>query len=195
MLQELAELQCEVRTPVCLDESLETVDDVRRAIDLGSLKIANIKIQRVGGFGDALAIYEICREHGIPVWVGTMPELGIGQAQGMALATLRHCLYPTDVEASLRWFRDDIIEPFLEVEDGCMQPRRRFGFEVSETKLKIRGCAETSELRHELTRRTFFPHSLPAWRAAKERLIIDTHLEVWTLDPKFPFAPSGAAEP
>ena len=83
MLQELAELQCKVRTPVCLDESLETEDDVRRAIRLGSMKIANIKIQRVGGFA-ALAIYEICKEHGIPVWVGTMPELGIGQAQGMA---------------------------------------------------------------------------------------------------------------
>ena len=118
MLQELAQLQCKVRTPVCLDESLESEADVRRAIELGSMKIANIKIQRVGGFGPALAIYEICKEHGIPVWVGTMPELGIGQAQGMALATLSHCVYPTDVEASLRWFRDDIIHPYLEVRDG-----------------------------------------------------------------------------
>jgi o-succinylbenzoate synthase len=138
MLRELAALQREVRTPVCLDESLETEGDLRRAIDLGSLKIANIKIQRVGGFRNALAIYEICREHMIPVWVGTMPELGIGQAQGMAFATLRDCTFPTDVEASLRWFQDDIIDPFLEVTDGFMQPSHSpgLGFEVSDSKLR-----------------------------------------------------------
>lgn len=138
MLRELATLQREVRTPVCLDESLETEEDLRRAIDLGSLKIANIKIQRVGGFRNALAIYEICRENMIPVWVGTMPELGIGQAQGMALATLRDCTYPTDVEASLRWFQDDIIDPLLEVTDGYMQPSTSpgLGFKISESKLR-----------------------------------------------------------
>jgi O-succinylbenzoate synthase len=101
------------------------------------LKIANIKIQRVGGFTNALSIYEICRQNMIPVWVGTMPELGIGQAQGMALATLRDCTYPTDVESSLRWFRDDIISPMLEVIDGCFCPPRGagLGFEVDESKL------------------------------------------------------------
>jgi O-succinylbenzoate synthase len=137
MLEELAELQKQVRTPVCLDESLESVSDVRRAISLGSMKIANIKIQRVGGFRNALAVYEVCREHGIPVWVGTMPELGIGQAQGMALATLPHCTYPTDVEASLRWFRDDIISPYLDVKDGYLQPSPSpgLGFDVDTGKL------------------------------------------------------------
>ena len=109
MLRELAELQRQVRTPVCLDESLETVDDLSEAMNLGSLRIANIKIQRVGGFTNALTIYEMCRRDGIPVWVGTMPELGIGQVQAMHFGTLSHCQFPTDVEASLRWFRDDII--------------------------------------------------------------------------------------
>lgn len=138
MLEELAELQRSVRTAVCLDESLETTADVHRAIELGSMKIANIKIQRVGGFGPALAIYEICKQHNIPVWVGTMPELGIGQAQGMALGTLSHCAYPTDVEASLRWFRDDIIAPFLEVRGGCLHPPSSpgLGFEIDDAKLK-----------------------------------------------------------
>jgi o-succinylbenzoate synthase len=60
----------------------------------------------------------ICREHGIPAWVGTMPELGIGQAQGAALASLSNFVYPTDVEASDRWFRDDIISPGIQVRDG-----------------------------------------------------------------------------
>ena len=143
MFEQLAELQRNVRTPVCLDESLETIDDVRRAIQLGSMKIANIKIQRVGGFTNALAIYEICKASEIPVWIGTMPELGIGQAQGMALATLSHCAFPTDVEASLRWFRDDIITPVLDVEDGCLHPRPSpgLGFEVDQGKLEKYGVS------------------------------------------------------
>jgi O-succinylbenzoate synthase len=138
MLAELAELQRNVQTPVCLDESLESEADLRRAISFGSLKIANIKIQRVGGFGPALAIYDICRSHGIPVWVGTMPELGVGQAQGMALGTLEHCTFPTDVEASLRWFRDDIIDPLLEVANGCLYPRDTpgLGFDLDEHKVR-----------------------------------------------------------
>lgn len=146
MLSELAELQAKVRTPVCLDESLESEDDLRRAISLGSLKIANIKIQRVGGFAPALSIYELCRQAGIPVWVGTMPELGIGQAQGMALATLSHCVYPTDVEASSRWFRDDIITPLLEVKDGCLHPDPSpgLGFEISNEKLERYAVARQS---------------------------------------------------
>ena len=137
MLGESAELQRQVATPVCLDESLETVDDLRRAIALGSLQIANIKIQRVGGFSNALTIYEVCRRHDIPVWVGTMPELGVGCAQGLALATMSHCSYPTDVEASLRWFRDDIIAPLLEVRDGYLQPLPDpgLGFAVDRAKL------------------------------------------------------------
>lgn len=138
MLSELAQLQKKVITPICLDESLETEQNLHEAIALGSLKIANIKIQRVGGFTPALAIYETCRRNGIPVWIGTMPELGIGQAQGMHLATLEYCQYPTDVEASLRWFCDDIITPFLEVKDGCLYPPpgAGLGFEVREAKLQ-----------------------------------------------------------
>jgi O-succinylbenzoate synthase len=138
MFEELAELQKQVRTPICLDESLETPNDVLRAISLGSMRIANIKIQRVGGFRAALTIHDLCKERGVPVWVGTMPELGIGQAQAMHLATLPNCLYPTDVEASLRWFRDDIISPLLEVRDGCLYPPSRpgLGFDVDEAKLR-----------------------------------------------------------
>lgn len=132
MLEETAELQRRVKTPVCLDESLESAEDVRRAVELGSMRIANIKIQRVGGYSGALAVYEACREAGIPVWVGTMPELGIGCAQGVALAALPHCQFPTDVEASLRWFRDDIVEPLIEVRDGMIEVRE---FAVDEGKL------------------------------------------------------------
>lgn len=117
-LEALAQLQAEVHTPICLDESLESADDLRRAIALGSLRIANFKIQRVGGFHHALEMLAICHEHNLPAWVGTMPELGIGQAQGVALASLDGFVYPTDVEASLRWFRDDIITPLVTVHGG-----------------------------------------------------------------------------
>jgi o-succinylbenzoate synthase len=120
-LEELAELQRHVQTPICLDESLHSADQLRLAIELGSLRIANFKIQRVGGFYHALEMDRICREHGIPAWVGTMPELGIGQAQGAALASLANFVYPTDVEASDRWFQDDIVSPFIRVRNGSIE--------------------------------------------------------------------------
>jgi len=137
MLEESAALQRAVRTPVCLDESLESLADLDRAIELKAFRIANIKIQRVGGFRNALRIYRRCREAGLGIWIGTMPELGIGQAQGAAMSSLPGCGYPTDVEASLRWFRDDIIEPVLQVRNGwiAMPDAPGFGIAVSPEKL------------------------------------------------------------
>src|SRR5204863_5557493 len=107
-------------------------------IALGALRIANFKIQRVGGFHRALEMYKICLVNGIPAWVGTMPELGIGQAQGAALASLDGFVYPTDVEAGARWFRDDIIAPPLEVRDGWIDlpPGAGLGYSVDNAKLR-----------------------------------------------------------
>jgi len=113
-----ARLQELLHTPLCLDESASTPAQVREAIRLGSCKIVNIKIQRVGGLAGALEIHRICARAGIPVWGGTMPELGIGGGQTLHLCTLPNFLYPTDVEASRRWFIEDIIEPLIEVERG-----------------------------------------------------------------------------
>ena len=136
--EDSAELQRRVRTPVCLDESLERPDDVPRAAALGACRIANIKIQRVGGLANALKVYRLCREAGLGVWVGTMPELGVGCAAGAALATLSGCGFPTDVEASARWFRDDVIEPWIEVKNGTIQMPRGpgLGYAVDAKKLK-----------------------------------------------------------
>jgi o-succinylbenzoate synthase len=136
-LEDSATLQRALRTPICLDESLETFADLERAAALGSFRIANIKIQRVGGFRNALKLYHRCRALGLSIWMGTMPELGIGQAQGAAMAALDGCDYPTDVEASLRWFRDDIIDPFLEVRDGliAMPETPGLGYFVNPEKL------------------------------------------------------------
>lgn len=119
-LQGHAHLRKILRTPICLDESADDPEAVRRAIQLGSCAIVNIKIQRVGGLKNAVAIHDECRAAGIPVWAGTMPELGIGSIQTAHLAGLEGFAYPTDVESSLRWFVDDIIDPVLQVRDGCI---------------------------------------------------------------------------
>jgi o-succinylbenzoate synthase len=137
-LEDSAELQSQVSTPVCLDESLHSAQQLQRAIELGSFRIANFKIQRVGGFAPALEMYSICRQHGIRAWVGTMPELGVGQAQAAALATLDGFVFPTDVEASDRWYRDDIIQPWIEVRNGmiCLPEAPGLGFDLDLAKVK-----------------------------------------------------------
>jgi O-succinylbenzoate synthase len=136
-LEESAELQQRVQTPICLDESLETLEQLQEAIRLGSFRIANFKIQRVGGFYRALEMDDICRKHGITAWVGTMPELGIGQAQGAALASLDNFVYATDVEASDRWFQDDIVNPFIQVRNGTIDLPSKPGLGVSVDRAKI----------------------------------------------------------
>ena len=110
-LDGLAALQEAVTTPVCLDESAETPEQTAEAIRRGACRIVNLKLQRVGGFGPALAIHDLCHEHGVACWVGTMPELGVGQAHGIHLAALANCKYPTDIEPSARWFVDDYVVP------------------------------------------------------------------------------------
>ncbi len=146
-LEDMAILQRAVRTPVCLDESLDTAEQLRRAIELKSFRIANFKIQRIGGFHNALRMIRICRENGVQAWVGTMPELGIGQAQGAALASLDGFVFPTDVEASTRWFQDDIISPFLQVRNGYIDlpAAPGLGYAVDPQKL----------LKYQLARRAF----------------------------------------
>jgi O-succinylbenzoate synthase len=113
-----ARLQGILSTPVCLDESAADPATVERAIEMKSCRIVNIKIQRVGGLLAAKEIHDCCQAHGIPVWGGTMPELGVGSAQTVHLSTLPNFLYPTDVQSSLRWFVDDCIEPLLEAHAG-----------------------------------------------------------------------------
>ena len=115
-----AMLQAAMRTPVCLDESAEDINRVIRALAMKSCRIVNIKVQRVGGLANAKAVHDLCAASGIPVWAGTMPELGIGAAQTLHCATLPGFVFPTDVESSLRWFADDIIEPLITVRNGII---------------------------------------------------------------------------
>jgi len=109
-----AALQRAIETPICLDETAEDPERALAAIERGACRIINLKLQRVGGFGPARAIHDLCWQHGIDCWVGSMPELGIGQAHGIHLATLPNCKYPSDLAPSARWFVDDYAVPRIE---------------------------------------------------------------------------------
>jgi O-succinylbenzoate synthase len=138
-LDGLGLLQQAVITPVCLDESADTHEQTAEAIRRGACRIVNLKIQRVGGLGPARAIHDLCHQNGIACWVGSMPELGIGQAFGIHLASLANCKYPTDVEPSARWFVDDYVVPPLELSaPGVFKVPSRpgLGFQVDAAKVR-----------------------------------------------------------
>jgi O-succinylbenzoate synthase len=137
-LEGAAMLQRRVRTPVCLDESIETAELAEQAIRMGSCRIVNMKLQRVGGLTEALRIVEVCRSAGVPLWMGTMPELGVGSAQALALAASPAFVLPTDVEPSRRWYVDDILTPELGIsQDGfiCPPPGSGWRYEVDQSKV------------------------------------------------------------
>jgi len=110
-----AALQREIATPICLDESIHSAGDARKAIAAGACKIINIKLGRVGGFTAAQRVHDVCRERKVPVWCGGMLESGIGRAQNVALSTLPGFSLPGDISASRRYWSEDIIEPEVTV--------------------------------------------------------------------------------
>ncbi len=114
-------LQRKLRTPLCIDESAGSVEAAERFIARGACRIVNIKTQRLGGLTNARRLHELCKARGVPAWMGTMPELGIGSLHAIYLAMGAGCRFPTDVEASARWYVDDIIEPAITVKDGYIE--------------------------------------------------------------------------
>src|SRR5258708_25333189 len=110
-----AKLQRELKTSICLDESIRQARDAEEAIELGACRIINIKVGRVGGFTEAIAIHDLCLKRGIPVWCGGMLETGIGRSHNVALSTLPNFRLPGDVSASKRYWAEDIVEPEIEV--------------------------------------------------------------------------------
>ncbi len=106
-----AKLQAQLRTPICLDESIVHERAARAALELGSCRVVNIKPARVGGLSAAVAIHDLCRENGVPVWCGGMLETGIGRAANLAVASLPNFALPGDLSASDRYFEEDIIDP------------------------------------------------------------------------------------
>ncbi len=116
-----SKLQKEIKTPICLDESIHSLDDTRAAIELNSCRIINIKPGRVGGFTESKQIHDYCMFKGIPVWHGGMLESGIGRAGNIALASLPGFTLPGDISASKRYYLEDIVEPeFVLNADGTI---------------------------------------------------------------------------
>jgi O-succinylbenzoate synthase len=108
-------LQKRLNTPICLDESIRNRRDALAAIEMESCKVINIKLGRVGGFSEAIAVHNAAMERGIPVWCGGMLESGVGRSHNIALSTLEGFTLPGDVSASERYFADDVIEPRVTV--------------------------------------------------------------------------------
>jgi O-succinylbenzoate synthase len=133
-----AQLQKQIRTAVCLDESIKTPADAEHAIGLGACRIINLKLGRVGGHAQAKRVEAIAREKGIPVWCGGMLESGIGRAHNIAMATLAGFTLPGDVSASARYWHEDIIEPAVTVsQKGTIRAPDKpgIGFEVNRARI------------------------------------------------------------
>ncbi len=106
-----AKLQRELATPVCLDESIHSADDARKASEIGACKIINVKLGRVGGFTAARELHDLCSARRMPVWCGGMLESGIGRAANIAMSALPGFVLPGDVSASRRYWSEDIVDP------------------------------------------------------------------------------------
>jgi len=134
-----AELQRQISTPICLDESIHSSEDARHAVDLGSCRIINVKLGRVGGHAEAKRVEQVCRERSIPIWCGGMLESGIGRAHNIAMSTLAGFTLPGDVSASGRYWKEDIIEPSVTVTPhGTIIPPERpgLGFEINVARIE-----------------------------------------------------------
>jgi len=110
-----ARLQKGLRTAICLDESIVNARAAAFAVETGACRIINIKVGRVGGFSEAKKVHDVCQAQNIPVWCGGMLESGVGRAHNIALSTLENFKLPGDVSASKRYWKEDIIEPEVEV--------------------------------------------------------------------------------
>jgi len=110
-----AQLQKQLKTAICLDEAIHGRRDAQAAIDLGACRIINIKVGRVGGISEAVAVHDVAKKSDIPVWCGGMLESGIGRSHNIALSTLPDFTLPGDVSASKRYWKEDIIDPAVEV--------------------------------------------------------------------------------
>src|SRR5713101_196771 len=133
-----AELQKKIKTPICLDESVASLSDLRAALALKSCRILNIKPARVGGLTISTEIHDVCQSNGMPVWCGGLLETGIGRAHNVALASLPNFVMPNDISASSRYFKRDIVKPEFSLNnDGTITVPTRpgIGVEVVEEKL------------------------------------------------------------
>ncbi|MBI5449036.1 o-succinylbenzoate synthase [Candidatus Gottesmanbacteria bacterium] len=134
-----ATLQKQIQTPICLDESILSADDARKAIEINACKIINIKPGRVGGIVESIKIHDFCNKRSIPVWCGGMLESGIGRAFNIALASLPGFSLPADMSPSSIFYKEDIINPTYAVDNKgfiAVPTTAGLGFSVDEKRLK-----------------------------------------------------------
>ncbi len=129
-LLDYQKLQKELKTPICLDESIQTVKDLNAAIKLKAFKALNIKIGRVGGLYYAKQMIELCRENNIKYWIGSMVESGISKVLHVHLASLQDTYIPGDLSSSKRYFERDVIKPEIIAENGIIKVPRGYGLGV-----------------------------------------------------------------
>lgn len=110
-IYEHSKLQPQLQTPICLDESIHSANDLRLALELGACRILNLKPARVSGYTESLEIYKICIEHNLPLWIGGLLETGVGRAANVAFASLPGVTLPCDISATDRYYDPDITEP------------------------------------------------------------------------------------
>jgi o-succinylbenzoate synthase len=115
-----ATLQAQLTTPVCLDESIHSVDDARKALDLRACRVINIKVSRVGGLCEAKRIHDHCFARGVPVWCGGMHEFGVGRAANVAISSLPGFTLPGDVSGSDKYYHQDVVEPAIVAKNGAI---------------------------------------------------------------------------
>ena len=138
-IDEAGELQANLKTPVCADESADSLTSLKALVQKKAARIINIKVQRVGGLSEGLLMLNVARRENCECWLGTMPELGIASAQGLHLAMHNGFSFPTDIEASDRWYVDDVIEPPIEIDaNGFINvpPGIGSGYRVSPQKVE-----------------------------------------------------------
>ena len=141
-----AKLARQIRTPVCLDESIHSLQAAADAIELGACSIINIKPGRVGGYLEARRIHDLCAEHSIPVWMGGMLETGIGRAGNVAMAAMANFTLPGDTSASDRYYHQDIVtEPFV-LHDGRLKVPSGPGLGVTVDENRLREVTTAVEM-------------------------------------------------
>ena len=116
-----AKLQRELQTPVCLDESILSVEDARKALELGSCRVINIKVSRLGGLREAIRVHDFCSARQIPVWCGGMHEYGIGRAANVAISSLPNFKMPGDVSGSDKYYASDLVDPPIQAIHGAIE--------------------------------------------------------------------------
>jgi O-succinylbenzoate synthase len=114
-------VQKALETPVCLDESIHSADDARKALDLSACRVINIKVSRLGGLLEARKVHDLCLARGVPVWCGGMHEFGIGRAANVAIASLPGFTLPGDISGSDKYYAEDIVDPPILAHDGAIR--------------------------------------------------------------------------